>query len=1426
MANQATFHAKISADARQFVQEVENANDAIKSLVGSYDKISKSSGKSSGKADKSRKKSTESEIKGMQDAAIAAGNKVTQAALENQRKVDQARQKDNKKKNTHGVQDERRLNSGARGAIIAGRKKAARELIALGVLEKTQYKESLENSKRQVAAEEKRVQLAKELNAYGRKLSAKDDPDNTGQTGLVRKAQRAEGPTRQGVKGLRDMTTLQKTFNKDKQEQLAYDRKIADYNRQQMDAMVTGRYALYDMANAYRSIAMGAARVARELAKTVVSAAQFESSFTAVERAATLELGTAEFSDLRDILIDLSTQIPVAFDEISEIATLGAQMGISAGDLKKFTQNVASFSAVTGASIDETAEKFGRISSLARVPSDEFENLASSVLYAGFNAVATEQEILKMAESIAAAGANAGYSGKQIVGLSTALASLGVQPEQARGVILRLFNNITRAAEGSTDKMQEFASMAGYTATEFQSIWKESPEEFFNSFLTGLSNVESLTVELDKLGITNTREINVLQRLSGNMDVYSKSIQEASQAYDEGTALAEIYGKTADNLEAKFQQLVNAFEALKASSSETVSEGLKPIVDGLLEATDAAERFSKSGVGQSLIPLVSSVTIAVAAFAGLRFVTSIVAAQMLAMRVAVLKMGSANLVASGMLTNLKNAFVGNIYATDLLGGKMQFLTRQKIANAVSTGALTKKQGAYILSTNAATFATRGLAFALGLAKFAMIGIMAVGIGAMIYELTRFKISLKDSGADANSLTDAIRKDTEEFNKSGKAIATHTNILNTNANSTLTSEEAANLAVDSQGKLSDAFIDTSQHIERNTIALGENYKMLMLNALVDSEPFQKFFDSASKDGLSVIEITDEIGVSFEDLINAAAEKPGDGALDLFIEKLKEYGDTMGGISTEGIFYNGNMAADATDAQKVMAQLSMYVQEFEGNASDLGPAVRAAVDVMANSGGPLAAFAGKLFKVIEELDRTTEKALSIASLKDIFGLVGSGASDAEDDVAGVNEELNKTSKALRTVVDYASDLQGIFGRTLDIEFGEQNAYDKIASGWESIAENAADAQKAVKDANDEILELTADKSVLEYQLSVAERYGDEKRAAIIRAKLEKVNGKLADENENLADAEAEVKQSLDDSNKAGRENRETVLGMVDSYRDLIQAAVEAGMEGEELEKFIKSLKEEFIEQGESVGYSREELVRYSDLFDDFIEIVEKVDPRVDIKFNSNISAAEQAFDEYMAKLRAADGYTTTQNATTEVKIKQPPPLRTIINGSDVRLFRMGVESGALSLREYYKAVYGLSYKDLIGTSFEPKYGFGQSDNQFSPFAQGGLVSGPGTGTSDSISARLSNGEYVMSAAAVRNYGTDFMNTLNQQKAGGAMPMPSSGVGTSGGTTIAYLSPEDRALLRAVADRPVNLYADNTKIAQSANSGNVMLSQRGLK
>lgn len=86
-----------------------------------------------------------------------------------------------------------------------------------------------------------------------------------------------------------------------------------------------------------------------------------------------------------------------------------------------------------------------------------------------------------------------------------------------------------------------------------------------------------------------------------------------------------------------------------------------------------------------------------------------------------------------------------------------------------------------------------------------------------------------------------------------------------------------------------------------------------------------------------------------------------------------------------------------------------------------------------------------------------------------------------------------------------------------------------------------------------------------------------------------------------------------------------------------------------------------------------------------------------------------------------------------------------------------------------------------------------------ATGGMITGPGTGTSDSIVARLSNGEYVMTAAATRMFGTGLLDQMNAGQipafatGGPVLSVPTIGAvasssaqrsGSSDGTTVAEL------------------------------------------
>ena len=1344
MASGATFHAKITADAREFIAQVEGAQEALKGLI----QETKGAGKAGKSGTASNASKVKKEQKSAQQNAMRAADELHQKELQNIKKENEARK--NFLKQFEG-------GDAARGARL-------------------------------------------QITAFANQLKA--ERGRAGRYSSI--AQKEEA----------------RAIRVERQKQAAKEREIANLNRQQLDAMVTGRYALYDMANAYQQIAYHAFRVAQAVGFAVANTAKFESAITTVERAAMLENTTREFEYFRQSLIDLSTQLPITFEEISNIATLGAQMGVATGNLGKFTETIAAFSAITGASIDETAERFGRISALAKVPVDEFENLASSVLFAGFNAVATEQEILSMSESIAAAAANAGYSAQQVIGLATALSSLGIAPEQARGVILRVFNTITRAIEGSTDKLAAFAQAAGVSAEEAQYLWKESPEEFFTSLLGGLSTVEELTLALDELGITNTREINVIQRLAGNMDVYSKSLEEASQAYEEGTALQDIYGKTADNLETKVIQLQNAFTALQAAAGETTAEVLKPAVDLLIQLAKAATEFARSGLGQTILPTLGVVAGLAATFAGIQFVSKLATAQLLAMRVAILKMGQIGSGATHVFSGLRNAITGNIYVTDALTGRTQFLTKETIRAAMASGALDKALGKQILSAGRASVATRFLSGSISALGIALGVASVIGIGAMIYNMNKMQNAVGNNVGGIKALAEAIGRDTEAYQQGGGAIAVHTKYVRENADQTKKNANNSSLIINAQGEIEEQFDKTSGAIVRQTAALGENFKQLLLQDIQESDALENLFENLKNQGTEINDLFGAMGFTIADFVDAAAVDPEGGAFELLSEGLRNLENNMDSLDEKSQVVARDLLKMADlDGGLQQNDLQAFLNGAAGSVEDL---LRLVSDAQLGVGNASVYIAQDLGRIVNSVQEGVRLSLEQFEILKALGLQFNETTnsleaynDEQEDAAETTETL---SRSLRTVLDYASDLSGIFDRIVGIEFGTTQAEDDIADAWEKIGDRADKAREAIEDANNEIKELTADRAVLEYQLSVAERYGDEKRAMQIRAKLGQVDAKLADESEKLADAQDEVSMTLDGQTKAARENRNAVDDLVGSYMDLIEAAVESGMQGQELEDYIESLKEEFFANGEAVGYSREELQKYAGLFEQFKTAVQQVDPRIDIEFNTNLSAVQNALNEFDAKLNAMNGKnidTKVTNTTTDVFKVSTPPYALKVNGSDVRLFRMGLELGKLSYADYIKMVYGVTG---IGRA-----GAGGAFLQYR--AEGGLITGPGTSTSDSIPTMLSSGEYVIKAKAVSSYGVDFMNAINNQRVPMVASAPASAA-VSGGSTIAYLAPEDRALLRAVADRPVTLYADNTKIAQSANAGNQTLTQRGLK
>lgn len=137
----------------------------------------------------------------------------------------------------------------------------------------------------------------------------------------------------------------------------------------------------------------------------------------------------------------------------------------------------------------------------------------------------------------------------------------------------------------------------------------------------------------------------------------------------------------------------------------------------------------------------------------------------------------------------------------------------------------------------------------------------------------------------------------------------------------------------------------------------------------------------------------------------------------------------------------------------------------------------------------------------------------------------------------------------------------------------------------------------------------------------------------------------------------------------------------------------------------------------------------------------------------------------------GEVTAQIEKTKEAQEQLNEIKSMV-GSFFSDLRSGLESGKSAADSFSDALKNLMNRildmlqqklleQLFKMLFSGGTGFGFSDGGVVKAAGGGYISGPGTGTSDSIPARLSDGEYVVRAKAVQNLGTPFLDALNSGK-----------------------------------------------------------------
>jgi TP901 family phage tail tape measure protein len=846
--------------------------------------------------------------------------------------------------------------------------------------------------------------------------------------------------------------------------QIADINSAIDANNRYIGALESTRFAAQDLRNYLTLLAAGFTSLS---VASVAAAASQERAFADVARTTQMSAQSAEMRTLSNTYRDLSTQISTTYEDLSQIGSLGAQMGISADKLGDFTHAVAGFTTITGTNIDSATEAFGRFFEMvdnAGVEADHsgqrYMNFASQVAELGAKSVATESEILTMANSIAASAASAGIGQDAILAYATALSSLGIKQEWARGSLQRIFGSVNDAVAEAGEGLDKFATVLGMTTAEAENLWRTDPSTFFNNLLTSLNNVtdsvERWTI-IKNLGFKNTRDIQLLQRLSLNIDLVNESFRNSADA----ARNTEFLDKSLETLNATLTETIqrwkNSLANLGASLGGPFLGIIKKILDGLIVIQDALSHIGDNAFGRVFLAASSGLVVfgsLVAISKVLQALVLNVAASYVSMRTNMVQAGlSGQMTWSNIYKLIKQANAALYENIGLMKTRTALERSDQAATSLgglaAAGAAAKKnadaakdaaKGIAEVGTAAASSAAQTglLAKAMGGLKGVMSGIASIGpMGWIGIAATAIPVVIQLYDEWANSakraaeaaqqarvenlqalgggeaLTKALIQDAKEAaDGTQQTFGALELAVDGSADSTKDSADALYYWIDASGNLVQATKDQAAAMGYSTLAIGDHTAALIKDAIASSDAFKSLsandFKTLADQGFDWKEWSRQYATGGQDAANSY--------IDGFIKQLKDRRDEIYKANTyESRVYSGpydnvgmpirkyNSTPAGQQAEQDVQNMDNQITALENLRTKLGDVSGAASDAVSSQTA--------LDQVVQGLTGSTDDAA------DATGSLADATADAAEDAKTAGQAWDEYLQSLDAIVDAA-------------------------------------------------------------------------------------------------------------------------------------------------------------------------------------------------------------------------------------------------------------------------------------------------------------------------------------------------------------------------------------------------------------------------
>lgn len=287
----------------------------------------------------------------------------------------------------------------------------------------------------------------------------------------------------------------------------------------------------------------------------------------------------------------ITTEIPMSYKEIGELAAAGAQGGIETIDLSKFSELAAKMGVAFDMEAGEAGQKMANWKAAFGMDMDELKALGDKVNYLGNNSAASAASISNVISRVGALGEVAGVGSGEVAGLGAAMIAMGTDDDVAatgiKKVLTTLASGGNKASKailgiGGADLSKAMkADGAGTIIDVFEKIKALNPEEQTGALrdIFGQQNIGAIAPLLNNLDL-----VKEYLGMVGDKSKYAGSMQQEFDAQA---------GTTANQLKILGNQAKDAGMVVGGIMLPYFKKGVEKLQELALKAKAFAEEHPK-----------------------------------------------------------------------------------------------------------------------------------------------------------------------------------------------------------------------------------------------------------------------------------------------------------------------------------------------------------------------------------------------------------------------------------------------------------------------------------------------------------------------------------------------------------------------------------------------------------------------------------------------------------------------------------------------------------------------------------------------------------------------------------------------------------------------------------------------------------------